>query len=289
MSPPLSSWGLMVAFLTLAEERHVGRTAVRLGVSRQTVSRRVTRLEELLGEPLVIRSTRRIDLTATGILLRDEAGPALRGMEEALQRIRLGTARRLSIAISTDLGHRWEARVQEWIAQRGAPVLLEQRAPDEALALLRSERLDLALLTAAIPDLPYEIVGEEPSAVLVPAEHPAAQLRVWSTGDARDLLVAVTDAGTPQIHRATVALLHGDPDLPYVVAPRVGTIFAGLVHVAHTHRAAAFVLRRNLDELAPDGLVAVPLEPPHPIPVTLVARVSLATEPLEALARHLTS
>ena len=132
----------MVAFLTLAEERHVGRTAARLGVSRQTVSRHVTRLEELLGEPLVIRSTRRIELTETGALLRDEAGPALRGMEEALHRIRLGVGRRLSIAISTDLGHRWEARVQEWIVRRGTPVLLEQRAPDEALALLRGERLD---------------------------------------------------------------------------------------------------------------------------------------------------
>ena len=39
--------------------------------------------------------------------------------------------------------------MQEWIARRGTPVLLEQRAPDEALALLRAERLDLALLTAA--------------------------------------------------------------------------------------------------------------------------------------------
>jgi len=285
---PLSSWGLMIAFLTLAEERHVGRTAVRLGVSRQTVSRRVARLEALLGEPLVIRSTRRIELTDTGAALRDEAGPALRGMEEALQRILLGVGRRLSIAISTDLGRRWEARVQEWIARRGAPVLLEQRAPDDARELLRSERLDLALLTFAPPDLPHVVVAHEPTVVLVPAEHAAAH-GPWRPGAARDLLIAVTDAGTPADHRAWVALLHGDPESPYVVAPRVGTIFGGLVHAARTHRAAALVLRENLDGIDADGLVPVELETPHPIPVTLVARVGFAGEPFEALAAHLAS
>lgn len=286
---PLSSWGLMVAFLTLAEERHVGRTAARLGVSRQTVSRRVSRLEALLGEPLVIRSTRRIELTETGTLLRDEAGPALRGMEEALQRIRLGVGRRLSVAISTDLGHRWEARVQAWIVRRGAPVLLEQRAPDDARELLREERLDLALLTVAPPDLPHVTVAQEPTVVLIPAEHPAARRAALHPGDARDLLVAVTDAGAPADHRATVALLHGDPDAPYVVAPRIGTIFAGLVHVARTHRAAALVLARNLEDVDAEGLVPLALDPPHPVPVTLVARAGLAAGPLDSLASHLAS
>jgi DNA-binding transcriptional LysR family regulator len=279
----------MVAFLTLAEERHVGRTATRLGVSRQTVTRRVTRLEELLGEPLVTRSTRRIELTDTGTLLRDEAGPALRAMEEALQRIRLGAGRRHAIAISTDLGHRWEARVQEWIVRRGAPVLLEQRAPDDARELLRAERLDLALLTFTPPDLPHVTVAQEPTVVLVPAEHPAAGRAALHPGEARDLLVAVTDAGTTADHRATVALLHGDPDAPYVVAPRVGTIFAGLVHVAQTHRAAALVLRNNLEGIDAAGLVAVALDPPHPVPVTLVARAGLAAEPFDTLARHLSA
>lgn len=285
---PLSSWGLMVAFLTLAEERHVGRTAVRLGVSRQTVSRRIARLEELLGEPLIVRSTRRVELTETGTLLRNEAGPALRGLEESLQRILLGAGRRLSIAVSTDLGRRWEARVQAWIVQRGVPVLLESRAPDEAIAQLREERLDLALLTALVPDLPHVQVGEEPSAVLVPREHRAATLDRWRPGAATDLLVAVTDAGTPAIHRQMVALLHGDPELPYVVAPRIGTIFAGLVHVARTHRAGAFVLRRNLQDIDIGDLVALPLDPPHPIPVTLVGRVGMAdSEAFASLAEHL--
>ncbi|MDA0183803.1 LysR family transcriptional regulator [Solirubrobacter phytolaccae] len=277
----------MVAFLTLAEERHVGRTAVRLGVSRQTVSRRVARLEELLGESLVTRSTRRVELTEVGALLRDEAGPALRAMDEALQRIRLGVGRRLSIAISTDLGHRWEARVQDWIVRRGTPVLLEQRAPDDAIALLRADKLDLALLTAELQDLPCVTVAHEPTVALVPAEHPAATQRCLRPGDARDLLVAVTDAGAPAHHRATVALLHGDPDLPYVVAPRVGTIFAGLVQVARTHRAAALVLRHNFEEVDVDGLVGLPLEPPYAFPVTLAARPGLGREPFDALAEHL--
>ena len=60
------------AFLTLAEELHFGRTAVRLHVSTARISQTIRSLELRVGARLFERTSRRVSLLPVGQELLDE-------------------------------------------------------------------------------------------------------------------------------------------------------------------------------------------------------------------------
>jgi DNA-binding transcriptional LysR family regulator len=56
----------MILFATIVEQQSLIRAAEQLGMPKATVSRRLTNLEELLGQRLLLRTTRRLTLTEFG-------------------------------------------------------------------------------------------------------------------------------------------------------------------------------------------------------------------------------
>ncbi|WP_420299530.1 HTH-type transcriptional activator IlvY [Edwardsiella tarda] len=64
-------------FLQLADSRHFARTATTMHVSPSTLSRQIQRLEEELGQPLLLRDNRDVRLTAAGEQLQDFARQTL--------------------------------------------------------------------------------------------------------------------------------------------------------------------------------------------------------------------
>lgn len=63
----------LLIFVKIAELGSFSRAAERLGLPKSTLSRRITHLEEQLGERVLLRTTRRLHLTEFGTQLLEHA------------------------------------------------------------------------------------------------------------------------------------------------------------------------------------------------------------------------
>ncbi len=79
---------LLRSFITLAETASFSRTGARIGRSQSAVSAQLLRLEEMLGQKLVIRDTRNVRLTAAGEQLLPEARAMVAQADRLVQRFR---------------------------------------------------------------------------------------------------------------------------------------------------------------------------------------------------------
>lgn len=166
--------------VTLAEERHFGRTAARLHVSTAQVSQRIKKLESSVGGKLFYRSTRDARLTELGSELLQGARRLLEMHESLAQRIRdrasgrTGTIR-LALNVSATysvlplmLGVLADRRPGVNVAvvnAQGFTALLEE-------ALLEA-RVDLIVARAPVKSEELDSLSlfREPMAVLMPHGH----------------------------------------------------------------------------------------------------------------------
>src|SRR5213595_2722127 len=88
------------AIVALAETLHFGRAANRLHVSQPALSKRVRRIEDRIGGPLLVRRYRDVRLTEAGRLVAERGRHLLRESEATValaQRAARGEAGRLRI------------------------------------------------------------------------------------------------------------------------------------------------------------------------------------------------
>jgi DNA-binding transcriptional LysR family regulator len=78
-------WSGMTAFLAVAERRGFSAAARALGRSPSAVSQAVRALEQRVGVPLVMRTTRSVRLTEAGEALARKAAPAVASVGEAVE------------------------------------------------------------------------------------------------------------------------------------------------------------------------------------------------------------
>lgn len=73
-------------FVCVAEEKNIGRAALRLHISQPPLTRQIQQLEELLGVQLFRRTNRGVELTDAGRVLYDDARNILGMSERAIER-----------------------------------------------------------------------------------------------------------------------------------------------------------------------------------------------------------
>ncbi len=96
---PLSLDGLR-AFEAVARRLSFSAAADELHLTQSAISRQIKALETELGTALFNRGTRKVELTAAGVLLRQAVLPALDGIDRSVRQIRVAQGRR-AVSLST--------------------------------------------------------------------------------------------------------------------------------------------------------------------------------------------
>jgi DNA-binding transcriptional LysR family regulator len=247
-------------FRAVAEELNFGRAAQRLGIAQPPLSKAVAGLERRLGVRLLERTTRRVELTAAGAVLLDEARRVLDAATAAVSRTRRAGAQRPSLVMAVKPGTDPEL-VREIIAgypEDLPPVEVSVTGWGGPESALRHGSADIGLMGS-----PYDATGldsepllSEPRVVVLPVGHRLARRRrlrradltgertprwtgaspaeaeYWAGRDAASLAVTL-----PHLAREDGADTNAGPtpDGPHVAD------LAGLLEVVALGQAVAFV------------------------------------------------
>jgi DNA-binding transcriptional LysR family regulator len=167
-------------FVTVAEELHFGRAAVRLHMTQPPLSQAIAALEDLLGAALFLRNRRTVALTPAGAALLPEArrmlleADALPGLVRAAA---AGEAGRLALAFITSADYSVLPPFLRRYSERYPAVhlTLREATSDVQVEELLRGRIDAGLLIPPLPDkamaeLDYMKVLDEPLILCAPAD-----------------------------------------------------------------------------------------------------------------------
>lgn len=165
----------------MAEELHFRRAAERLNLAQPALSRTVQQLEETVGETLLIRSNRRVELTEAGRVFLDESRLLFDNLDNAILRTRKAASGQVG---TLRVGY------TDFAAAGQLPAILEgfhHTYPEvkaelvyghtqQQLTLLKEHHLDFACVTGPVlvPGLESLVVQRDRYMAAVSHQHPLA-------------------------------------------------------------------------------------------------------------------
>jgi LysR family hca operon transcriptional activator len=181
-------------FVAVAEEGSLTVAAEqRLHTAQPSLSRQIRDLEYEVGVPLLVRSTRGVQLTDAGRAFLDHARLALLQVEAATE-----AARRAShpakpifaLGFLTGQEMDWLPEAMRILRDELPNIEISvssQYSPDLAQALLMG-KLDLAFMRpeAGMPDLHYTVIVTEPFVVVMPSDHRLVSKNIIALQDIAD-------------------------------------------------------------------------------------------------------
>jgi DNA-binding transcriptional LysR family regulator len=235
-------------FIAVADELHFGRAAVRLSIAQPALSKAIQRIESRLGVQLLVRSSRHVELTPAGAVLREHGRHALNAVDAAVRNARhAGDAQahlRLVLKPGGDAGL-LSGMLAEYSHQPDArQVDILFSGPADRSDFLRDGRADVGLLYAPFDELEglaHETLHVEDRVVIVPAGHRLA-------GRAEVRLADLEGETLP----GWQGIPGGDG-----TGPKVADVLQ-MFHMITVSRMIA-VLPRSLVEPVPPGLVCIPM------------------------------
>ncbi|OZE95490.1 LysR family transcriptional regulator [Rhodococcoides fascians] len=212
-------------FVAVAEERHFGRAATRLGLAQPAVSQSVRQLEKELGVALFERTTRQVRRTPAGEFFYRETVRNLDGLahtRRSVRRIAAGRQGLIRLGFTGTSSFDRLPVIARTAKQRMPGVALEIHGDLLTPALvdgLRSGQLDLAVLRPPVAgtDIVVRTIAEESLVAALPIDH---RLSV-------EPVLAITDLAQEDF------VMYSDPDSAVNDA------------VARCCRAAGFTPRRQ--------------------------------------------
>lgn len=185
------------AFVMVADLGSFHAAADQLSVTQPALSRRIRKLEEMVGVPLFTRTTRQVHLTAAGRNFLERARKIVIDAEESLAGLRGASSSRrelIRIGCLPSLG---------MMLIPGALGEFRQRYPFVALRVLDMNAIELVeevakgtldlgigMYTAANPNVQFTALGKEALGVVCHHRHPVAGLENLRWRDLRDYPMA---------------------------------------------------------------------------------------------------
>jgi DNA-binding transcriptional LysR family regulator len=180
-------------FVAVAEELHFGRAAVRLHLAQPPLSQQIRKLEEILGYPLFVRTSRAVKLTAAGEIFLERARRTLRNVHDDLEEARsIGRGDEGSLRVGF-IGSGMLTALPAMLGRyrdlypRVQLQLSETYTANIAASLNRGS-LDAGFLRdgGSIEGLHVETLFTEPFVAVLPAKHRLAGKATISPADLRD-------------------------------------------------------------------------------------------------------
>ena len=179
-------------FVAVAEELHFGHAALRLHLAQPPLSQQIRKLEELLGYPLLKRTSRSVALTAAGVVFLERAQRTLRNVQRDIDETRsvgVGEVGSLHVGfvgsamLSTLPGI--FTRYRE--AYPGVRLHLHESFTSKVMEGLENGTLDAGILRDAdpVPGLAVTTIYSEPFVAVVPAGHALAKRKSISAAALR--------------------------------------------------------------------------------------------------------
>jgi len=169
-------------FIAVAEERHFGRAARRLHISQPPLSQQIRRFEAELGEPLLDRTTRSVELAPAGEVLLERGREILAAVDSAIddaRRAARGEFGRLAIGFTGSCTYAMLPALAAALRHDLPGVVLDLQGElltPAQVARLVDGTLDLGLLRPPVHqrDLCTETLRSEPLIAVLPESHPLA-------------------------------------------------------------------------------------------------------------------
>jgi DNA-binding transcriptional LysR family regulator len=194
-------------FVTLAEELHFGRAALREHIVQSALSQQVQRLERELGVRLLNRSTHHVELTPAGAAFLIEARQILDHVGRAahVARNTVDSPPTLRAGI-VDAGYDSMPQILRAVQQRHPELTIHQveASTPEQYRQLANGRLEIGIGLASLPppSVASELIRLDPLGVLVPDSHRfAAQDGVPVASLAEEPLLLGEENQTPEFNQ----------------------------------------------------------------------------------------
>jgi DNA-binding transcriptional LysR family regulator len=221
-------------FAAVAEERHFGRAAERVGIAQPPLSKQLQDLEAELGFPLFDRSRRPIELTAAGQTLLEHARSLLESVEIAVRETRragAGHSGRVSIGYPSSLAYSGLTQLLRAFRERSPDVAIEVRElpPGDQIEALKRGDLDVGFVRAPLhePQLASENIRTEKLVLALPADHRLAiRERIALSAVAREPFVFFPRARGPGFFDLLVSFCRDSGFTPHIVqeAPQIDVL-----------------------------------------------------------------